>query len=133
MSPARRTGGTLRLRFCIAITHSNRRPFKVPVALLSLLLLLLVSGCRAGSGGPSTGDNQMPKRDINAVLRDHDQELMATPGVVGVYVGLLGDQKTPCLRVMIVKNSKDLERALPKSLEGYKVEVEETGNIRPMK
>ena len=74
----------------------------------------------------------MPKRDINAVLGDHDKELMAIPGVVGVYVGLQEDQKTSCLRVMAVKRTKDLQRALPKSLEGYKVELEETGNIRPM-
>ncbi|HEV2842154.1 MAG TPA: hypothetical protein VGW39_12585 [Chthoniobacterales bacterium] len=38
-----------------------------------------------------------PQRDINAVLRDHDTELLAIPGVVGVYVGLLEDGKTPCL------------------------------------
>jgi len=36
-----------------------------------------------------------PKRDINAVLRDHDKELMAIPNVAGVYVGVLGDGKTP--------------------------------------
>lgn len=75
----------------------------------------------------------MPKRDINLVLRDHDKELIAIPGVVGVYIGLREDQKTPCLRVMVVKETKDLKRALPKSLEGYEVELEETGNIRPMK
>ena len=75
----------------------------------------------------------MPKRDINVVLRAHDKELMAIPGVVGVYVGLLADQKTPCLRVMAMKKTQELERAIPKSLEGYKVEVEETGAIRPMK
>jgi hypothetical protein len=74
----------------------------------------------------------MPKRDINVVLRAHDKELMAIPGVVGVYVGLLADQKTPCLKIMAVKKTRELERALPKSLEGYKVEVEETGAIRPM-
>jgi len=32
----------------------------------------------------------------------------------------------------LTKKTKDLQRALPKSLEGYKVELEETGNIRPM-
>ena len=74
----------------------------------------------------------MPKRDINAILRDHDKELMAIPGVVGVYVGLQGDQKTPCLRVMAVKKTKDLQRAPPKSIEGYEVALEETGVIRPM-
>ena len=74
----------------------------------------------------------MPKRDINDVLRAHDKELMAIPGVVGVYVGLLGDQKTPCLRLMAAKKTVELQRAVPKSLEGYPVEVEETGPIRPM-
>ncbi len=74
----------------------------------------------------------MPKRDINAVLRAHDKELMAIPGVVGVYVGLQADQKTPCLRVMAMKKTRELQQAVPKSLEGYKVEVDETGAIRPM-
>ena len=42
----------------------------------------------------SSATNQsimMPERDINAVLRAHDQELMAIPGVVGMYVGLRRD------------------------------------------
>ena len=66
------------------------------------------------------------------MLRAHDRELMAIPGVVGVYVGLLADQKTPCLRVMAAKKTKALEQKIPKSLEGYPVEIEETGVIRPM-
>ena len=74
----------------------------------------------------------MSSRDINAVLRAHDQELLAIPGVVGVYVGLLADQKTACLRVMVAKKTKDLEQAIPKSLEGYAVAFEETGVLRPM-
>jgi len=74
----------------------------------------------------------MPQRDINAVLRAHDKELLVIPGVVGVYVGLLADQKTPCLKVMVVKKTKDVEQTIPKSLEGYLVELEETGVIRPM-
>ncbi len=74
----------------------------------------------------------MPQRDINAVLRAHDSELLAIPGVVGVYVGLLPDQKTPCLKVMVVKKTKGLKKAIPKSLEGYPVEVEATGVLRPM-
>jgi hypothetical protein len=74
----------------------------------------------------------MPHRDINTVLRAHDRELLAIQGVVGVYVGVLPDQKTSCLKVMAVKKTPALERAIPKSLEGYPVEIEETGVIRPM-
>ena len=75
----------------------------------------------------------MTLRDINAVLKDHDKELLAIPGVVGVYVGLLPDDKTPCLKVMVVKETEDLKRRIPKSIEGYPVLIEESGVIRPLK
>jgi hypothetical protein len=71
-------------------------------------------------------------RDINAVLADHDQRLMAMPGVVGVYVGLLEDGKTPCLKIMLRQPDKKLEQSLPRVLEGYRVVPEVTGEIRPL-
>jgi hypothetical protein len=73
-----------------------------------------------------------PKRDINAVLRDHDKQLLAIPGVVGVYVAVLGDGKTPCLKVMLARRTPESERDIPKSLEGYVVVPEVTGEIRPL-
>lgn len=74
-----------------------------------------------------------PQKDINAVLAAHDTELMAKPGVVGVYVGLLDDGKTPCLKIMLAKADPALERSLPKAIDGYRVVTEVTGEIRPMK
>ena len=74
----------------------------------------------------------MPRKDINSVLRDHDKELMAIPGVVGVYVGLMPDDETPCLKVMVVKESEELKKKIPKTLEGYTVMIEESGVIRPL-
>jgi hypothetical protein len=73
----------------------------------------------------------MPTQDINAVLRAHQDELMAIPGIVGIYVGLMDDEKTPCLKVMVVKKTQDLGNKIPKSLDGYPVVIEETGIIRP--
>lgn len=72
-------------------------------------------------------------RDINAVLRAHDQELLAIHGVVGVYVGLLDDGKTSCLKVMVVAKSAEIEKVIPKSIEGFPVIIEVTGEIRPVK
>ena len=74
-----------------------------------------------------------PARDINAVLADHDNELLAIPGVVGVYVGLMKDEKTPCLKVMLARKGADLERRIPRTLEGHPVVTEVTGEIRPLK
>ncbi len=75
----------------------------------------------------------MTKRDINEVLRAHDREIMAIPGVTGIYVGLLDDQKTLCLKVMVIKDTPELKSKIPRQIEGYPVVVEETGEIRPMR
>ena len=52
--------------------------------------------------------------------------------MVGVYVAVLEDGKTPCLKVMLARTSAETERALPKTLEGYPVVSEVTGEIRPL-
>ena len=72
-----------------------------------------------------------PREDINAVLAAHDDELMRIPGVVGVYVGLLDDQQTQCLKVMLSRPLDEPEK-IPKTLGGYPVVTEVTGEIRPM-
>ena len=77
-------------------------------------------------------NSNMSRRDINLVLQEHDDELLAIPGVVGVFAGLLGDGKTLCLKVMTDRKTRELERTIPKSLEGYPVVLEETGPIRPL-
>jgi hypothetical protein len=73
-----------------------------------------------------------PRREINAVLADHDAELLAIPGVVGVFVGLK-DETTPCLKVMLARKDPGLERRIPRSLEVHPVVTEVTGEIHPLK
>jgi hypothetical protein len=92
-------------------------------------MFALAAGCpkiMAQDNSPSA------KRDINAVLRDHDEELLAIPGVVGVYVAVLEDGKTPCLKVMLARKTPEADRDIPKSIEGYPVVSEVTGEIRPL-
>ena len=91
--------------------------------------LAITSGCRENM---AQNNSPSPKRDINAVLRDHDKELLSIPGVVGVYVALLEDGKTLCLKVMLARSSAEIERAIPKTIEGYPVVREVTGEIRPL-
>src|SRR6266513_4302714 len=73
-----------------------------------------------------------PKRDINAVLAAHDKELLAIPGVVGVYVGTLKDGRTPCLKAMLASENPETERKIPSVIEGYMVVIEITGEIRAL-
>jgi hypothetical protein len=109
--------------------------FKIGLCpVLTVILLLIACSATIQSQVNQTGQQEsMTRKDINAVLKDHDKELLAIPGVVGVYVGLLPDDKTPCLKVMVVKETEDLKRRIPKSIEGYPVLIEESGVIRPLK
>ena len=92
--------------------------------------MLLSPACASRRQSPV--DQKMARKDINAVLNENDEKIMAIPGVVGIYVGLMPDEKTPCLKVMVVKTTDDLKNRIPKSLEGYPVLLEESGVIRPL-
>ncbi len=71
-------------------------------------------------------------RDINAVLAAHERAWLALPDVIGVYVGLAKDDRTPCLKVMLAKRNSAAEQSIPRSLEGHLVVIEVTGDIRPL-
>ena len=97
--------------------------------LVGLGMFALAAGCQKNM---AQDNSSSPKRDINAVLRDHDKQLLAIPGVVGVYVAVLEDGKRPCLKVMLARKTPEIERAVPKTIEGYPVVLEVTGEIRPL-
>jgi len=96
---------------------------------VGLAVFALTASCQENM---AQNNSASPRRDINAVLRDHDKELLAISGVVGVYVAVLADGKTSCLKVMLAQTSAETERAIPKTLEGYPVVTEVTGEIRPL-
>jgi hypothetical protein len=110
------------MRFC------GRRWQRCGFCLL-LLTIALVPACRQNMAQNSSASL---KRDINAVLAAHDKELLAIPDVVGVYVGVLEDGRTACLKVMLARKNPETERKIPNLLEGYPVVVELTREIRPM-
>ena len=96
---------------------------------LLLPVLIFLVACRQNM---AQNNSPSPKRDINAVLAAHDKELLAIPGVVGVYVGLLEDGRTPCLKIMLARKTAESQRAIPRSVESYPVVIEITGEIRPL-
>src|SRR5262245_12137410 len=100
-----------------------------PQFALCLLLIVSVSlsVCRQNMAQNSSPS---PKRDINAVLAAHDKELLALPDVVGVYVGTLEDRRTLCLRVMLTRKNPETERKIPRTIEGYPLVMEVTGEVR---
>ena len=65
---------------------------------------------------------------IEEALKKHTQELMAIPGVVGTGQGLCDG--APCIKVLVIERTPEIEKRIPDTLEGYRVEVDVTGRIR---
>lgn len=126
-----------------ALAFDVRRKYRSRLPLVIVLLAGMVSACGTSchpagdSQGLRDGDKPMTADSpefaaINQVLEAHADELMATPGVTGIAIGLLSDGKTPCLKILVTKLTKELETGLPGTLDGHPVVVEATGVIRPL-
>lgn len=72
----------------------------------------------------------MLKKTIKQVLKEHTEDLMALPGVVGTGEGLCN--KKPCIKVLVIKITPELANKIPGELDGYSVSVQETGEIKAL-
>ena len=70
----------------------------------------------------------MPKGNIKELLKRHAAELMEVPGVTGVAEG--ESQGKPCIRVFVLDKNYEILRRIPNTIEGYPVQVEESGEFR---
>lgn len=104
---------------------------------LILVLFLFIAGisgtffCKSENTKENQSKENQEMRDINLVLKANTRDVMAIPGVVGIYVGETEDNK-PCLKVMVVKETEEIKKKLPRELEGYPVLIHVTGEIKPM-
>jgi hypothetical protein len=73
---------------------------------------------------------QMPSRPIEEVLKEYTDELMSIPGVVGTAQGLCNNN--PCIKVFVIEKTKEIDQRIPDELDGYRVEVEETGEFKAL-
>jgi hypothetical protein len=99
--------------------------------LLLFALLFTMTGCQKNLKRDNQEKGVQPLRDINAVMQEHSAEIMALDGVVGIYVGETEAEK-PCIKVMVAEKSAELERKIPKTLEGFPVLIDVTGIIKPL-
>jgi hypothetical protein len=98
-----------------------------------IVLSLMIVGagavaCAQQAPGDHPGRNIVAAKPVNDVLKEHTKELMSIPGVVGTAAGQC--DHLPCIKVYVVKKTPDLERKIPRTLDGYAVMLEETGEIR---
>lgn len=107
-----------------------------PVRLfLALVALLAVVGGAVTCAKQVVSDDEqrralMAGKTIEAVLKEHTERLMSLPGMVGTAIGACDGK--PCIKVLVVKETPELVNQIPRTLEGYPVVIEETGEIRPL-
>ncbi len=67
---------------------------------------------------------------ITEVLRKHADALMALPGVNAIAQGEKDGES--CVLVLVTELSDDLKRQIPSELEGYRVVISVTGEIKAL-
>jgi hypothetical protein len=93
---------------------------------------LFAAGVACERQGTEIRQEQKPMQEktIEAVLKEHTDNLMSLPGVVGTAHGLCDGK--PCIKVFVREKTAILEEKIPPALEGYPVVVEETGEIQAL-
>lgn len=65
---------------------------------------------------------------IEQAQKKHQAKIMKLTGVVGIGIGEVKTKKV--IKVMVEKRTPELEKKIPKQIEGYPVVIEETGKIQ---
>ena len=105
----------------------------IRVILIILGFIVLDSnlvGCLEISNDFSGEEKEMSVKTIKEVLKEHTEELMSIPGVVGIGQGLCNGK--PCIKVLVIEKTSELEQKIPDNIEGYQVMIEETGEIKAL-
>ena len=106
---------------------------RVP-AILGLLLFLWFAAtmvsCSREQAEIGQEDPSKPNKSLEEILQEYTDSLMTMSGVVGTAQGLCDGE--PCIRVFVIKKSDELMGQIPPMIEGYPVDVQETGEFRKL-
>lgn len=103
------------------------------MTILGIVLIVIamnVMACAYKQGDEHRGEQAMAAKAIEEVLKEHTNELMSVPGVVGTAQGLCDDK--PCIKVYVIKKTAGLDQKIPHTLEGYPVSIEVTGEFKAL-
>lgn len=103
---------------------------KTALGMSFIIFIMALLACHSKAAKNGLTKDQKPVKRIEDVLKEHTDELMSVPGVVGTASGLCNRQ--PCIKVFVTQETPELKKKIPSRLEGYPVVIEETGEIRPL-
>ncbi len=100
------------------------------VTVLGSVVVVSLMTCAINEGRGLYGEEVVPQKTIEVVLRENNPELLSLPGVVGTAESLCSGR--PCIKIYVTRKTSDVVRTIPKVLEGYPVMIEETGEIKAL-
>ena len=72
----------------------------------------------------------VPSKTIEQVLKENTSKWMDIPGIEGTAIGMCKDQ--PCIKIFTSAQPDEIQPMIPKTIEGYQVDIEYTGQIRAL-
>ena len=91
----------------------------------------------AACGGPAEEAASLDQEQATVTAKTIEEaqqhltdSVMSLPGVTGTMIGECEGE--PCIMVLVVRKTEELADKIPSEFEGYPVEVEETGELRPL-
>jgi hypothetical protein len=98
------------------------------VCLTAALVIVCVAVMLACVRKKDTVTINAGNRSVEQVFDTHRDSLLSIPGVVGA--GIAKSDGKPCIVIMVKEKSQYAEGQIPKELDGYKVIVQETGELK---
>ena len=103
----------------------------IAASFVGLLAGTAACGGSAEEAAPSTPEQAtVTAKTIEEAQQHLTDSAMSFAGVTGTMIGACDG--TPCIKVLVVRHTDDLAKKIPDEFEGYPVELEVTGEIRPL-
>ena len=97
---------------------------------LSFILCLISLSC-SSKDEDQIKNTMPPGSTISDVLHKYTPSWMKIPGVVGTGEG--ESEGRPCILVFVIKKSDEITRKIPSVVDGFRVVIHETGEVKPMR
>ena len=114
--------------------NRNRLPFCFFIMVVYFALALILNFANTAHDNVLPNDSTKVtghKMTITEVLQKNTDKWMKISGVIGTGEGK--SEGKPCIMIFTNVNSKRIRKKIPKTVDGYKVIFEETGDIKVQK
>ena len=95
----------------------------------TIAIALMIAGCD-DEAADDRSKGTVSDRAIEDVLAEDTPRWMSMPGVLGTAIG--ESEGRPCIRILVAERTTEMGRAIPTEVDGYTVEITETGQIKAL-